>query len=120
MARLPISPRRTAMTALIRSRFVRVCVTTTVVLLHVVFASAEQRPAKLDTALANGINGPVRVIVRTNAGQTSDLSERLRQRGKSVLKQHTLINGVTVVVNGDELADLVADPSVVDVSLDAL
>ena len=74
---------------------------------------------KLDAALRAASTGTVRVIVRTEHGGVSDVADRLRGRGRAVLKTHTIIEAITADVPVEDLSLLESDPMVANVSLDA-
>src|SRR5436190_1740220 len=69
-------------------------------------------------ALAKG-DGRQRVIVRTQSGGGGLLRHRLELRGKHVRTEHEGIDAVTVTLTASDVQDLVRDPSVVSISLDA-
>ena len=75
---------------------------------------------KLDAALQTSPPGTVRVIVRTAPGQATKVSDGLRNRGRAVFKQYTLIDAVATQATADDLAALQADPAVVGISIDAV
>jgi serine protease AprX len=78
-------------------------------------AARAPRASKLDRLLQRGVSGDVRVIIRTRTNGTASLRARLKRR---VLKEHTVIGALSVMVHGDELAALEQDDSVLSVSMD--
>jgi len=89
------------------------------VVLPVRLHAAQPAKSKLDKALQSPPAGVVRVIVSTKAGQASNVADRLRQRGRAVGKQYSVIDAVTTEVGAADLTLLDADPAVTGVSIDA-
>ncbi len=83
--------------------------------------SAQGRQSKLDKVLRAGRTEGVvhRVIIQTRAGGRAALKQALQRHGDVVQAEHPGLNALTVVVHGEDLAALEADPSVVSVSIDA-
>src|SRR5580765_3056580 len=110
----------------VRPREVRMrCVTWLAIVLAAVGANAiasasQPEKSKLDAALQGLQAGVVRVIIQTTHGQTSNVAERVRSRGRQVLKQFTLVDALTAEVGADDLEALQADAAVTDVSIDAV
>jgi serine protease AprX len=84
-------------------------------------ASSENGKTKLDKALrAMRPEGTVqRVIIQTRAGRRTALKNSLQAHGDVVQAEHPALNALTVLVHGEDLAALAADPSVLAVSIDA-
>src|SRR5215831_11260268 len=83
------------------------------------FASQNGK-SKLDAALQGSPAGVTRVIVQTTHGQTSNVANRLRTRGRKVISQFTLIDALTAEVGPDDLAALQDDTDVTSISDDAV
>src|SRR5262245_35421026 len=70
-------------------------------------------PSKRDAALR--LLSPtdhVRVIVSTRAGDTNDVSDRLRKRGRAIFRTYSFINAIVTDATAEDLAALDADPDV--------
>src|SRR5215475_8362119 len=76
-------------------------------------------PSKLDAALQVSPPGLVRVIVRTNPGQSAKVADNLRKQGRPVFKQYSIIDAVATEVTAGDLTALQNDPSVAGISIDA-
>ena len=87
-------------------------------------AAPKQRPSKLDRVLrkaaATGDTSPQRVIVRTRAGRSASVAERLVKHGDRIEAKHQRLESLTAFVHGDDLRALEADPDVEAVSVDAV
>jgi serine protease AprX len=83
--------------------------------------SGRSPSSKLDRALANSqSSGEVQsVIVTTRSGAKAGVRKRLEGHGDKVLKEHGLLNALTVRVDGRGLEALVNDPDVEYISTDA-
>jgi len=81
---------------------------------------AQQAPSKLDSALQHPPAGVIRVIITANAGQSDNVANRLRQRGRAISKRFSVINALSADVTADDLAFLQADSAVASVALDAV
>ena len=66
-------------------------------------------PSKFDAALQTSPNGPVRVLITTTSGSSSDVAYRLQQRGRQVIKQYRLLNLIAADVTPDDFDSLAAD-----------
>src|SRR3990170_1787859 len=73
----------------------------------------------LAAALATNSSGTQRVIIRTEAGAEDQTAGALRRKGRKVRGTHRLIGAIAADVTSDDLSELVVDPRVVGVSLDA-
>ncbi|HEY6213139.1 MAG TPA: S8 family serine peptidase, partial [Vicinamibacterales bacterium] len=82
-------------------------------------AAAQAAHPKRDAAL-QAVSGPVRVIVRTRAGQSSGLADALARRGRQVLRRHAIIDAFTALVSPEDLNAFDADPSILNISIDAV
>ena len=84
-------------------------------------ASADNGRSKLDKFLrAARTQGAVqRVIIQTRPGRAAALKTSLQRHGDVVQAEHPDLNALTVLVHGEDLAALAADPSVLSVSTDA-
>ncbi len=76
---------------------------------------------KLDSALARGgSSGDTQsVIVTMKAGTKESVGRRARAHGARIHKDHTLINALSMRVDGDGLAALASDPDVEHISINA-
>ena len=76
---------------------------------------------KLDSALQQrtSSDGLQTVIVTAKPGAKSGVRKRAEAHGNPVLKDHDIINAVTVQVDDRGLAELASDPDVESVSVDA-
>ena len=75
---------------------------------------------KLDDALRrHAAIGEQQVIVTVKAGAKSGVRQRLQAHGGAVLKDHALINALSVRVDAPGLAALLSDPDVAYISTDA-
>jgi serine protease AprX len=88
------------------------------------FASHDGRGGsskKLDAALQKHAlqRGPQDVIVTVRPGTKPGVRNRIEGHGDTVLKEHTIVNALTVRVDAAGLAALVDDPDVDHVSIDA-
>ena len=86
--------------------------------------AATQRPPKLDRVLrraaATGDTSPQRVIVRTRAGRSASVADRLAKHGDRIEARHRRLESLTALVHGGDLLALEADPDVEAVSVDAV
>ena len=86
--------------------------------------AATQRPPKLDRVLrraaATGDTSPQRVIVRTRAGRSASVADRLAKHGDPIEARHRRLESLTALVHGGDLLALEADPDVEAVSVDAV
>jgi serine protease AprX len=84
-------------------------------------AAAQGRRSKLDKVLRAAASHavPQRVIIQTRPGSRAALKRALQQHGDVVQAEHPGLNALTVVLHGEDLAALEADPSVLSVSIDA-
>src|SRR5436190_20629904 len=67
---------------------------------------------KRDATLNRHVFGSVRVIVRTQPGQSDAVANTLTQRGRSVYRKHAVLSAVTASVTNADPALLDADPRV--------
>jgi len=74
---------------------------------------------KLDSALQKHTSDGLTVIVTAKPGGKSGVRTRAEAHGNKVLKDHDIINAVTVQVDERGLAALASDPDVESVSVDA-
>src|SRR5688572_18103296 len=84
-------------------------------------ASADNGRSKLDKVLRAALRegSRQRVIIQTRPGRSAGLKKSLQQHGDVVHAEHPGLNALTVVLHGEDLAALEADPSVLAVSVDA-
>ncbi len=80
---------------------------------------AQAHSSKRDSALRDLTDGTVRVIVATTAGEADAVADHLRQRGRSLVKKHGIIDAVTAELPAADLDELDDDPLVTRISIDA-
>jgi serine protease AprX len=84
-------------------------------------AHADNGRSKLDKVLRAALRegSRQRVIIQTRPGRSAGLKKSLQQHGDVVQAEHPGLNALTVILHGEDLAALEADPSVLAVSVDA-
>jgi serine protease AprX len=85
-------------------------------------AGDSRRHSKLDKVLQEALAHPPktsRVIIRTAAGTTDALKRTLVGHGDAIEREHASLDAFTATVHGEDLAALAADPSVLNISIDA-
>jgi hypothetical protein len=86
------------------------------------FAAGPPKPhAKVDKAVARltADAGEIRVIVTATKGHKKDLAQNLARKQHRVIADHESIDALSVALPAQALEDLIADPAVSHVSIDA-